>query len=94
MTGECFWWSLVCVLTWKAVVGVLVAPVRVAAHGVDARVVLAGRCADEGPVAWDQLIFAQTPAVFLSPAGRLGDGEVAQTIRGARRVRAAMTVAL
>lgn len=84
-----------CVLTWKdAEVGVLVAPVHVAAHGVDAGVVPGGRCANEGPVTWDQLTVIDTPAILLSPTGRLGDGEVAQAVCGARRVWAAMTVAL
>lgn len=60
---------LLCVQTWEdGDVGVLVAPVRFAAQGVDPGVLPVGRCTEEWPVTWDQLIVVDAQAILLSPA--------------------------
>ncbi len=81
--------------TWECVgVGVLVAPVGVAAHGEDAGVVFGGGSADEGPVARDQLVLADAPALLRGHSAGFSDGHVTQAVRGTCVVRTPVTVAL
>ncbi len=53
-----------------------------------------GGSADEGPVAWDQLVLTDAPALLRGHSGRFSDGHVTQAVRGTRVVRTPVTVAL